>query len=53
MLQELGFDYRRVAFEVTSARGPVSPVASAWWRGIKSLAKDKKGGFGLGYGSGE
>ena len=44
----LGFEYRPIVFEVTSARGP---AASAWWREITSLAKDKESGFGLGYGS--
>ena len=43
----LGFEYRPIVFEVTSARGP---AASAWWREITSLAKDKESGFGLGYG---
>ena len=44
----LGFVYRPIVFEATSARGP---AASAWWREITSLAKDKESGFGLGYGS--
>ena len=44
----LGFEYRPIVFEITSARGP---AASAWWREITSLAKDKESGFGLGYGS--
>ena len=44
----LGFDYRPIVFELTSARGP---EAAAWWREITSLAKDKESGFGLGYGA--
>jgi len=44
----LGFDYRPIVFESTSARGP---EAAAWWREITGLAKDKESGFGLGYGS--
>ena len=44
----LGFEYRPVVFEMTSARGP---AASAWWREITKLAKDQESGFGLGYGS--
>ena len=43
----LGFDYRPIVFESTSARGP---EAAAWWREITGLAKDKESGFGLGYG---
>ena len=46
--QPLGFEYRPIVFEMTSARGP---AAAAWWREITSLAKDKESGFGLGYGS--
>ena len=44
----IGFDYRPIVFESTSARGP---EAEAWWHEITSLAKDKESGFGLGYGS--
>ena len=44
----LGFEYRPIVFEASSARGP---AAAAWWREITSLAKDKESGFGLGYGS--
>ena len=44
----IGFDYRPIVFEASSARGP---EAAAWWREITNLAKDKESGFGLGYGS--
>ncbi len=44
----LGFEYRPIVFEATSARGP---EAQKWWQEITGLAKDKEGGWALGYGA--
>ena len=44
----LGFEYRPIVFETTSARGT---EAEKWWKEITGLAKDKESGFALGYGA--
>ena len=44
----VGFEYRPVVFEATSARGP---EAQKWWQEITGLAKDKESGWALGYGA--
>jgi hypothetical protein len=44
----VGFDYRPIVFEATSARGP---EAQKWWTEITGLAKDKESGWALGYGA--
>ena len=44
----LGFEYRPIVFETTSARGS---EAEKWWKEITGLAKDKESGFALGYGA--
>ena len=44
----VGFDYRPIVFEATSARGP---EAQKWWNEITGLAKDKESGWALGYGA--
>ena len=44
----LGFEYRPIVFETTSARGT---EAEKWWTEITGLAKDKESGFALGYGA--
>ena len=44
----LGFEYRPIVFETTSARGT---EAEKWWQEITGLAKDKESGFALGYGA--
>ena len=44
----LGFEYRPIVFEASSARGL---EAEKWWQEITGLAKDKECGFGLGYGA--
>jgi hypothetical protein len=44
----LGFEYRPIVLEATSARGP---EAEKWWQEIKGWAKDKEGGWALGYGA--
>jgi len=44
----VGFEYRPIVFEATSARGP---EAQKWWQEITGLAKDKESGWALGYGA--
>ena len=44
----LGFDYRPIVFEATSARGK---EAEKWWQEVTGLAKDKESGWALGYGA--
>jgi len=44
----VGFQYRPIIFEATSARGP---EAQKWWTEITGLAKDKESGWALGYGA--
>ena len=44
----VGFEYRPIVFEATSARGP---EAQKWWSEITGMAKDKESGWALGYGA--
>ena len=44
----VGFEYRPIVFEATSARGL---EAQTWWKEITGLAKDKESGWALGYGA--
>ena len=44
----VGFEYRPIVFEATSARGP---EAQKWWEEITGLAKERESGWALGYGA--